>query len=478
MMDRAREWVASLDGEVVGGRYRLGKPLGLGGMGAVFQGVHQAMGRPVAIKLLMPELIDSNETIRRFQQEAQAAAAIARRGVVDILDFDVDERHGPYLVMEHLAGQSLLRRIKTEGKLDLFHALTITVQMTDTLAAVHERGIIHRDLKPANVFLALTEEGEEVVKLLDFGISRVAPSSGATPLTIPGTILGTPRFMAPEQARCDPDIDHRADLYSVGMILYYALSGVKPFAGHPQQGLMLKVVREGPKPLRELGTALPEGVYRFVDRAIQRDRERRYQSALEMRADLLNLTDRLPSRGSFESFTFYDDNEPTNVEGHPLLGDSSSDALPTTVDRIEPSYDDDDSETASTISQHPNIPRNAAFMPAVTPLPKTFDSGSSVDTRTIPQTQVSPSPLLNPPNLASTAPQPTSTQTPPNIMSDEQPFHPSVPTAPPGEPTFKTGNKRKIWRWIFLFLAVFTAALLLGAGVILALRFGFPINFE
>jgi serine/threonine protein kinase len=294
MEEHAKAWAFGLDGRTVGGRYRLGKPIGVGGMGAVFEGVHQAVGRVVAIKLLYPELTQSTEAVRRFQQEAQAAAAIARRGVVDILDFDVDPQLGPYLVMERLQGESLLTRIKTTGRLEPREAIAIGVQIADTLAAVHERGIIHRDLKPANVFLS-TSDGGEVVKILDFGISKLALAPGKAPLTVPGTVLGTPRYMAPEQASCEPDVDHRADLYSVGLILYHALSGVKPFADVSRGALLVAVIRDGPRPLRFVRPGLPEGVYAVVEQSMEHRRDERFQSAVALSRSLQQVLERLPS---------------------------------------------------------------------------------------------------------------------------------------------------------------------------------------
>jgi serine/threonine-protein kinase len=314
MEEHAKSWALSLDGRAVGGRYRLGKPIGVGGMGAVFEGVHQAVGRQVAIKLLYPELTQSTEAVRRFQQEAQAAAAIARRGVVDILDFDVDPQLGPYLVMERLQGESLLTRIKTTGRLEPREAIAIGVQIADTLAAVHERGIIHRDLKPANVFLSASEGGE-VVKILDFGISKLALAPGKAPLTVPGTVLGTPRYMAPEQASCEPDVDQRADLYSLGLILYHALSGVKPFADVSRGALLVAVIRDGPRPLRFVRPGLPEAVYAVVEQSMEHKRDERFQSAVALGRSLQQVLERLPSAAAPRPrLTHGDDFEATAIE--------------------------------------------------------------------------------------------------------------------------------------------------------------------
>ncbi len=188
-----KNWAFGLKGKTLGGRYLLGDVIGVGGMGAVFQAVHKRVGRSVAVKLLVPDLSEDRETSLRFSQEARAAAQSARKGVVEILDFDDDEVYGPFLVMELLRGESLSKRIKRRGKLEVIEALSIALQVVDALGSVHANAIIHRDLKPANVFLAISEDGDEVVKLLDFGISRVAASTKATQLTKPGVLHGTTR---------------------------------------------------------------------------------------------------------------------------------------------------------------------------------------------------------------------------------------------------------------------------------------------
>jgi len=280
-MTRAHEiWPSSVVGATIGGRYHVEALLGAGGMGAVFEGVHQGTGRHVAIKLLTPTLKEHPKAIKRFQLEARAAASTGRRGVVDVLDYDVDPVHGHYLVMERLEGESLQDRID-RGRLEPREAFSIAVEILDTLSAVHDHGIVHRDLKPANVFLSRTEEGETVVKILDFGISRVTAADTSTKLTAPGMAVGTPRYMAPEQARCDPDVDRRADLYSVGAILYEALSGVKPYGDASPGTVLAEVVMRPPTPLREITPGLPEAVYEVVDWSMKRERSERFQTAEE-----------------------------------------------------------------------------------------------------------------------------------------------------------------------------------------------------
>src|SRR5688500_4541890 len=191
-------WAERLIGRTVGGRYRLDRLLGAGGMGAVFEGTHVHVGRRVAVKMILPELARDAGFVERFRREARAAGELHSPGVVEVLDYDVDERLGPYLVMEHLDGEALLDRLRTVGRFAAAEAIALGSAILEGMGAVHERGIVHRDLKPPNIFLA-REHGREVVKILDFGIARMAISA-QMPLTLIGTALGTPRYMAPEQA--------------------------------------------------------------------------------------------------------------------------------------------------------------------------------------------------------------------------------------------------------------------------------------
>jgi serine/threonine-protein kinase len=289
-MSPVGDWLDTVVGTTLAGRYRVEALIGAGGMGAVFRGVHTGTGRSVAIKVLTPELRGHPQAVARFQQEARAAAATNRHGVVEILDFDVDPAIGQFLVMELLEGESLQWRIERVRRLEPATALDLAARILDTLAAVHAAGIVHRDLKPANIFLARpTEPGEgaaprEEVKVVDFGISRVAFANLQSKLTAPGVAVGTPRYMSPEQAECAPDVDARADLYGVGAILYESLSGVKPYEDVPPSRVLAEVVLHRVKPLRDVAPALPEPLYDIVDRAMQRRREDRYQTAQEMGA--------------------------------------------------------------------------------------------------------------------------------------------------------------------------------------------------
>ncbi|MFI5298360.1 MAG: serine/threonine-protein kinase, partial [Polyangiales bacterium] len=222
----------SLQGALLGGRYRVGRLLGAGGMGAVYEAMQEDLGRRVAIKVLLPEVIassDDAEALRRFAREARAAAALHHPNIVAVTDFSPGDATAPaFLVMELLQGRSVARAIMDEGRLGPERVVTIAIQILAALETAHAAGLVHRDIKPDNVFLVPVTgaAGGELVKVLDFGIAKLARGGGATSsgLTATGAVLGTPAYMSPEQAR-GRDVDARSDLYAVGALMYHALSG-------------------------------------------------------------------------------------------------------------------------------------------------------------------------------------------------------------------------------------------------------------
>jgi len=208
------------------GNYRLDSELGTGGMGTVYRATHEVLGKTAAVKLLHGD--DMNPMlVHRFINEAKAASAIQHPGIVEVFDFGTSEDGRAFLVMEFLAGESLARRIESRGRLPASEASRIARDIAGALAAAHRRGIIHRDLKPDNVFLVPDGERGERPKLLDFGIAKLVGSDASHTET--GALIGTPLYMAPEQARAARDIDARADLYSLGCILHEMLVGAPPF---------------------------------------------------------------------------------------------------------------------------------------------------------------------------------------------------------------------------------------------------------
>ncbi len=282
-----RRWAAELVGAQAGGRFRLERLIEVGGMGAVFEAAPIEGGEPVAIKVLVPGLLQTAHTAERLRREALRAGAVDHGGVVRVHEFVMDDAIGPFLVMELLRGESLSERLARTPRLPNAEAVGVALDVLDILEAVHACSILHRDLKPGNLFFARSEDGGEALKLLDFGLARslVATEEEAT-LTVPGTVVGTPRYMAPEQARARGRIDHRVDLYSVGALLYRMLSGHTPYADWSSREVIL-AVRAGPcAPLSQVASEVPKAIAAVVDRAMCTDPEDRYESARSMKEAL------------------------------------------------------------------------------------------------------------------------------------------------------------------------------------------------
>lgn len=273
-------------GTVLDGRYELTKLLGAGASGSVYDATHRYTERRVALKLLHPELNTSREHVGRFLREVRAMSALAHPGVAAILDAGRTAEDVPYLVTEFLEGADMASLME-RGPLEHGQVLDIGVQLLDALAAAHERGIVHRDVKPDNVFL--TQRGEAVqVKLLDFGIAKRLLAHSSSALTAAGTTVGTPHYMSPEQARGEL-VDHRSDLWSVGALLFHALSGEPPFEAPETTRLLARIATERPVSLGSRCPTLDPDLVRIVDRALESERAERWQAAREM-ANALALT--------------------------------------------------------------------------------------------------------------------------------------------------------------------------------------------
>ncbi len=278
-----------LVGKRLNDTYIVDEVLGEGGMGRVYRARHTRIAsKEFAIKVLRPEFARNAEVVARFRREAEAAACISHPNVVGVYDVDQTPEGQSYLVCEYLKGVDLADEIQRIGPLDVPTATHVAIQACRALEAAHARGVVHRDLKPHNVFLLADESGEiparASVKLLDFGLSRFVDSPG-TQLTQTGVIMGTPAYMAPEQAD-GTGVDPRTDVYGLGAVLFTALCGRPPFEGETLQQVVLAVLTQEAPRAREINPSIPENLELVLQRAMARNREERYQSATELRRAL------------------------------------------------------------------------------------------------------------------------------------------------------------------------------------------------
>ena len=277
------------DGLLIAGKYRLDRPLARGGMGSVWVARHLALDMPVAIKFMDASMASLDEALVRFEREAKLSARIRSPHVVEVLDYGTDAGR-PYIAMELLLGEHLGERLRRERRLWLPDAAAIVLQVAKALRRAHEAGVVHRDLKPANVFLSRINDEEEIVKLLDFGIAKSGWDDDDGEVTKTGVVLGSPSYMSPEQVRGIKYIDHRSDLWSLGVLFYRALTGQMPFQGESNLDVALRIAGE-PYPLAtSLAPDLPAEVDELFARALARDREDRFQSAREMAAAITGLS--------------------------------------------------------------------------------------------------------------------------------------------------------------------------------------------
>ncbi len=277
-------------GRVLNERYSIVKPLARGGMGTVYLGKHLFIGRPLAIKILNEEYLGDHDIVARFYREAQAAVTIGHKNIIDILDVGVTAQGNPFLVMEYLEGESVRSLLKRRGPLSLETVCGILEPVLHALKAAHEVGIVHRDLKPDNIFLAYQSDGPPLVKLIDFGISKILSlTEQQTLLTRSGAVLGTPQYISPEQAQGLDDVNHRADIYAVGAILYEMLTGKHPFKSSNFHHLILQIVGGDARDPSALYAGFPVEAQPIIARAMSKSPDHRYQTAEEMLNELTEL---------------------------------------------------------------------------------------------------------------------------------------------------------------------------------------------
>ena len=278
-----RNLQTDLIGRTVSDRYIIRGVLGEGGMGTVYEAEHMGLGRQVAIKVLNPSQAKKRVAVKRFQQEARAAGAIGHPNICEVYDLGLLDDGSPYLVMEKLIGTTLADRISREGGLPFDEVADVMIQVLSGLIAAHDKGIVHRDIKPENIFLARRVGCPPIVKILDFGVSKMMPQfqggEEQLDLTRTGMVMGTPYYMSPEQARGERNLDGRVDVYACGVMLYESIVGKRPFLAPNYNALLLAIINTVPKPIREVRPATPSSLEAIVTKMMAKARDDRYPTA-------------------------------------------------------------------------------------------------------------------------------------------------------------------------------------------------------
>jgi serine/threonine protein kinase len=279
------------EGDVLAGKYRVDRVLGVGGMGVVVAAHHLQLDDRVAIKFLLPETLGNKEAVQRFAREARAAVKIKSEHVGRVTDVGTLENGAPYMVMEYLEGGDLAAWLAERGPVPLEQAVDFVLQACEAIAEAHTLGIVHRDLKPANLFVAKLPGGVRSVKVLDFGISKVTLMSGSagqsSAATKTSSLMGSPLYMSPEQMQSPKDVDSRSDIWAIGVILYEITTGASPFIADTMPELVLKIMSSAPRPPRELVSDFPERFESVILRCLEKDRGKRFQTVGELAVALL-----------------------------------------------------------------------------------------------------------------------------------------------------------------------------------------------
>jgi serine/threonine-protein kinase len=270
-------------GEILAGKYRVERVIGVGGMGVVVVAIHLDLGEPRAIKFMLPAALTDAELVDRFLREARAASRLKNEHVTRVHDVGRLENGAPYMVMEYLSGTDLSARLKRDGPLHYQEAIFYVLQACEALAEAHAAGVIHRDLKPANLFLADQPDGTPILKVLDFGISKVmSEMPDEAHLTRTDVVLGSPHYMSPEQMNSTRNVDARADIWSLGVILYQLVTGRLPFRGAGITEIVAQVLQGVVPPPSQLQPGVPVQLDEVIFRCLERDPSRRYASVLEL----------------------------------------------------------------------------------------------------------------------------------------------------------------------------------------------------
>ena len=283
-------------GQILGGKYRVDRVLGAGGMGMVVAATHLQLDERIAIKFLLPEALKNPDAVARFGREAKAAVKIRGEHVARVIDVGTFENGAPYMVMEHLEGRDLSVLIRESGALSPPDAVDAVLQACEALAEAHALGIVHRDLKPANLFLVRRPDGTPSVKVLDFGISKLTSPGSDHSMTKTSAVMGSPLYMSPEQMTASREVDARTDLWAMGVVLYELLTGRVPFSAETLPEICGLILTATPAAIRNFAPDVPEQLQAVVQRCLEKDRARRFCNVSELAHALAPFGSRATSR--------------------------------------------------------------------------------------------------------------------------------------------------------------------------------------
>ncbi|HWZ89167.1 MAG TPA: serine/threonine-protein kinase, partial [Polyangiaceae bacterium] len=294
-MEQGHHAAGVVPGQILLGKYRIERVLGVGGMGVVVAATHVQLEERVAIKFLLPEALGHGEAVARFVREARAAVKIKSEHVARVSDVGTLENGAPYIIMEYLEGSDLAGLVQARGPLPIEEAIEALLQACEAIAEAHSLGIVHRDLKPANLFVIRRADGTPSVKVLDFGISKLTgpPGSGSDmSMTKTSAIMGSPLYMSPEQMASSRDVDARTDIWALGVILFEILTGRIPFEADSMPQLCAMILQSPTPPLRRFRPDAPEGLERVIFHCLEKNRAQRYATIADLAAALLPFASR------------------------------------------------------------------------------------------------------------------------------------------------------------------------------------------
>jgi eukaryotic-like serine/threonine-protein kinase len=287
------------EGDVLAGKFRVDRILGVGGMGIVVAAHHLQLDEKVALKFLLPDALKVPEAVGRFDREARAAVKIKSDHVARVTDVGKLENGSPYMVMEYLEGGDLSGMLEKTGRLPIDQAVDFVLQACEAIAEAHSLGIVHRDLKPANLFCIRRPNGQLSIKVLDFGISKMSNAAENVSMTRTSAVMGSPVYMSPEQMQTTKGVDARTDIWAIGIILHELLAGRVPFDSQTVTELAIRVAMEAPPPVTSFRPEVPAGLEQAILKCLEKQREQRFQNVAELAAAIAPFGTR-HAKGSLE----------------------------------------------------------------------------------------------------------------------------------------------------------------------------------